>query len=351
MALERGLLVFDKKGRPQIKIRENFFNPSKVDISETLSQSLKALKSVEVEFEWEGGRPKKVREVSGDFVAPRASGVTVKNGAQQGGGGRDNYNQRERMRQDRVQTLSARDFHNPYNFIPAPPRKTDDPELGDHVPVTQERLDPDRITGRIRVEMEAITPLIVPDPSTCQENAAGHKTFNVLRSSDGTPLLPSSSIRGMLRSAYEAVTNSRLGKFSHKEQAQRLAYRMQVQQGIKMIPARIENGQAHLLPGSSSIGGVPFEPQYAAWLPRYSGDKKETRHALPYPDESLPQHGDEVNCWVELRQHYRRTQGGSIPDFKYWKVLVIAKVGDALPAICTAVSGETMKIHGWVCIT
>lgn len=351
MALERGKLVINKKGTPLVEIDGKSFNVAQGDLSCSIVGRLTQLNGTEVEFEREKGLPKKIREVGGVYISPPANKAAEKKNPFMQGYSKEARSYSKGLKTTQVQDLRKRDFHNPYNFIPAPQRRKDDLELGDHEPVTQDRFHQDRITGRIRVQLEAITPLIVTDPSTCQVNAIGHKTFNVLRNGDGTPLLPSSSIRGMLRSAYETVTNSRFSIFSYKEHAQRLAYRMQVQQGIKMIPARIETGQIHLLPGSSSIGGVPYEPQYAAWLPRYSGNDKDIIHALRYPDGSLPSHGEEVECWVELKQHYRRTRGSSIPDFKYWKVLVIAKVGEPLPAIRTAVSGETMKIKGWVCIT
>lgn len=109
-----------------------------------------------------------------------------------------------------------------------------------------------------------------------------------------------------------------------------------------MIPARIENGKITLLCGTSDIknDGSPDGPQYAAWVPRYSGRDKTTDNALKYPDGSLPQHGDEVECWVESVRH------GS-GRFEYWKVTKIerngANIGN-LPA-------TSKRIRGWVCIT
>jgi len=257
------------------------------------------------------------------------------------------------------------DFHNPYNFIPAPPRITDDPELGDHTPIFQDQFYPDRITGRIQIEMEAITPLLIPDPNSCREGGNGHKTFGLLQGNDGKPLIPSSSIRGMLRAAYETVTNSRLGRFPNKDHGKHLAYRMEARDGLSLIPARINNGQIYLLTGTSSLGqnGVP---QYAAWLPRYSGQNKANARAVRYPDGSLPKHGEEVECWVELIQHHRwdRKQYMHKPDFMYWRVCEIVKTGNKLfginqTPIINPIDGRSwhkskgrkLQIHGWVCIT
>ncbi len=336
MALERGRLVLSKKGKPQIEIDGKLFNPAQCELSQSILSRLKQLNGAEVEFEREGGQPRKIREVGSQFAPAQAAAAP--SGYSRAS---DRGKVRDRRTADQPPTMN-RDFRNPYNFIPAPPRKTDDPDLGDYKPVPQDRFHPDRFTGRIRVVMETITPLLVPDPNTCREDESGHKTFALLLGKDGKPLLPSSSVRGMLRSAYEAVTNSRFGRFPKNDHGKRLAYRMEAKGGLRLIPARIENGKITLLCGTSDIknDGSPDGPQYAAWVPRYSGRDKTTDNALKYPDGSLPQHGDEVECWVESVRH------GS-GRFEYWKVTKIerngANIGN-LPA-------TSKRIRGWVCIT
>jgi len=354
MALERGKLVLNKKGKPLVEIEGKPFNPAQGELSQSILERLKQLNGAEVEFEREGGQPKKIREAGCSFVPSHTGAVIRTNDPRQMGRGREMPQQSLGGGIERTP-----DFHNPYNFILAPPRKTDDPDLGDHIPISQDKFYPDRITGRIRVEMEAITPLLVPDPSNCREDN-GHKTFELLRDDDKKPLLPSSSIRGMLRSAYEGVTNSRFGRFPKKDHSKRLAYRMEMGEGARLIPARIYNGKIHLLTGTASIGqdGMPHGSQYAAWLPRYSGRDKVmfTKYTVKYPDGSLPQHGDEVECLVELIKHHR-------PDFQYWRVGAIVKAGSSLPNLAHVSidrledhlrhepTGTTQKIRGWVCIT
>ena len=52
-------------------------------------------------------------------------------------------------------------FHNPYNFVPAPPRSDDpgDGELGNRPPVGHDRFHDGYFTGRITVKMTVATPL------------------------------------------------------------------------------------------------------------------------------------------------------------------------------------------------
>ncbi|MCX7624861.1 MAG: TIGR03986 family CRISPR-associated RAMP protein [Candidatus Sumerlaeaceae bacterium] len=231
-------------------------------------------------------------------------------------------------------------FYNPYNFIPAPPRNAKHPELGDHAPTRQDMFLEERYSGRICVTMEVITPLIIPDPEKCEETSDGHKTYEILKDRAGNPLVPSSSVRGMLRSAYEVVTNSRFGCFS-ADLRRRLAFRMDASQALNLIPARVEGGKIHLLPGTSRIGqnGRPIGPMYAAWLPRYGSPNKSTSAAVKYPNGILPKHGDMVKCHIKL------TSKG---PYSFWRVVSIE------PTNSIAYKGDpcsgSMVITGWVCI-
>ncbi len=338
MSLVRGKLVLTKKGKPQIEKDGRLYNLAYGELSESIRERLKEFNGVEIEFEMEKGQPKRIRPVGSAFVSADRSAVSQARSTPPERRGASNP--QRALEQNPHGMVPS--FHNPYNFIPAPPRNMSDPDLGDHKPVWQDRFYADRITGRIRVQMEAATPLLVPDPYTCREDETDHKTFRLLLDPEGKPLIPSSSIRGMLRSAYEAVTNSRFGRFPQRDHAKRLAYRMEAREGLQLIPARIENNQVHLLTGTSTISedGRPNGAQYAAWLPRYSGREKRVDHALRYFDGTLPQHGDEVECWVELMRHPRS-------NFNYWKVINIARKGSNIenpPA-------HANKIRGWVCIT
>ncbi|WP_129675903.1 TIGR03986 family CRISPR-associated RAMP protein [Candidatus Chloroploca sp. Khr17] len=357
MALELGKLVVRKnKNKPptiQVEINGKLFSPTGSEISQSVLDRLAELDGQEVEFERVKGQPKQVRERGGRFVAPR-QGVPADPRNQRRGHGGGGANQPQSSTQPSASGSPA-DFRNPYNFVPAPPRTLADPELGDQCPIDQSIFNIDRYSGWLRVRMVAQTPLLVPDTEHVREENH-HKTYPLRVGKDDTPLIPASSVRGMLRSAYETITNSRFGRFSSVH-TNRLAFRMSTADGLQLIPARIINGHIHLLTGTSRIGGEgkPDGPMYAAWLPRYHRNGQIATGAIRYPDRSLPKHGDEVVCWVEKIQYTN-------PRF-FWRVRRMVRGNDldqlgpqpeaSQPHGKTAPAQpqEMRRIHGWVCIT
>jgi CRISPR-associated protein (TIGR03986 family) len=204
--------------------------------------------------------------------------------------------------------------------------------------------------------MTTVTPLLSLDVANRTEaDVSDHWVYGVRVGSDGLPAIAPTSVKGMLRSAYEAVTNSRFGVFEGHDA--RLAYRMPAAEGLRMVPARVSDDGAtvELLPGTAPIGrqGGKEGALYAAWLPAYSGGR------VTYSDRSRPQHGEEVVALVELVQHRSRRDGRD--DFRYWQVRDIAPANGPLPAAIADASaqppaesahpGARMKIRGWVCWT
>jgi len=227
------------------------------------------------------------------------------------------------------------DFYNPYNFIPALPRDNRHPALDDALPIGHDRYWNDRWTGQIQVTLKAETPLLLRDPNTVMETSE-HKTHQTKLDLNGRPAVAPEEIRGMLRSAYEAVTNSRLAIFAEHED--RLAYRMAAGDGLELVPARIEAGQIRLLLGTTpntptrSPQGrwqIPGNLMYAAWLPRYwrdphTGGLAVAPHAVRYPGGALPLHGEAAWAWLEKYQ-----RGNT---FCYWRVRKITSTHAALGA-------------------
>jgi CRISPR/Cas system CSM-associated protein Csm3 (group 7 of RAMP superfamily) len=94
---------------------------------------------------------------------------------------------------------AARHYPNPYDFVPL-----------EDAPTLYPRPDQAHYTGlsgQIAFTIEALSPLCVnQDPG--QPNRRGVYEFAHL---DGRPTLPATSIKGMLRSVHEVVTNSTMG--------------------------------------------------------------------------------------------------------------------------------------------
>lgn len=213
------------------------------------------------------------------------------------------------------------DFHHPYNFVTAFPRhhdKLDNSDLGDAQKLkkiaSHGKYHRDRWSGTIGVTLTTQTPLLIPDAATARDSD-GHKYYDLRRTPDGKPYLPPTEIKGMLRTAYEIVTNSRYSVFV--EHQDRLAYRINAK-GVDLIPARVERKgdklYLRLMEGKDiEIAGKTQNLLcYAAKLPRYqnglsnNGRNNRRRGAnvdrrlfpLKYPDGILPQHGDRV--WVRF---------------------------------------------------
>lgn len=99
-------------------------------------------------------------------------------------------------------------FLNPYNFVRYLEKKRE-PETIEEKLLTRCAPPPhDRyvsLTGRITCEIETVTPVFVSDSHAISGD--DHKTYRFFEY-DGQPAIPASSLRGMVRSVFEAVTNS-----------------------------------------------------------------------------------------------------------------------------------------------
>ncbi|HMX26912.1 MAG TPA: TIGR03986 family CRISPR-associated RAMP protein [Blastocatellia bacterium] len=285
---------------------------------------------LEVEYELDRGQPTKIYEVGAAWQPQAAAQPTPARPPARG----------ESRPEFQVSRISLpTEFHNPYNFVPAPPRKTDHPQLGDHEPAGHDRCRDELWSGRIAVSLTTHSPLLIVDAGRVKlydknpnEENPVHKVFPARLDANGQPYLPPTSIKGMLRSAYEAVTNSRMGIFEKHQD--RLAYRMAAK--IGPIPARVElrNGSLGLRLMPASVIG------FAAKLPRYQDgrrlpkDKGESEAALYYPKGNLPQHGN------PLPQH-----GDPV-----WVVVNNSRVTNIRPREGTASPGPNWE-PGWVCVT
>jgi CRISPR-associated protein (TIGR03986 family) len=141
-------------------------------------------------------------------------------------------------------------FLNPYNFVRYLDKPTPEPTADSPEQLLMWRCPPpphDRyvgLTGRITCTVEAVTPLFISDSHAIDEDKEGHKSYRFFQY-DGKPALPASSLRGMVRSVFEAVTNSCFAVFD----GQRLSYRLEAGRSSALVPARVEkhkDGTWHL---------------------------------------------------------------------------------------------------------
>lgn len=242
------------------------------------------------------------------------------------------------------------EFENPYNFVPAPRRNTRNPQLGDHRPPDHHRYHPGRVSGTIDIEIETVTPLLIPDEG--REGRDGHRIFGLRRDANDAPYLPPTSLKGMLRAAYEAVTNSRFGVFAGHEE--RLGYRAAASSGISLIPARVSDDGKYL----ELLDGMRDGSQAAAWVPvRPFSSKGHKAPSIKAP--SIMDHGKCVTAWIEKWRHVDRK--GKQKPFYFWRVLSWSVKGNPMkPAPSprpengekvTQPLGEPLQqVKGWLCI-
>ena len=321
---ENGMLIVKGNGQGLELRRQNGSTQSVkakqfADDAKTLLESYRKGKpqQLSVTFELIGGQPQNIC-----FNAPSTQSSKPTGAAGHGG--------------NVHQPPHTPDFHNPYNFVPAVPRQKVSGELGDHQPVGHQKFHADRFSGVIHVKLTPHTPVLLPDAARAVDVGQDHKSYPVRVDAKGRPYIPPTSIKGMLRSAYEAVTNSRLAVFGGTEASEsqnatghgsRLAFRRPAQ--VEVVPVRIEEVAAQSL----SIRFLKsLWMKSPAKLPRYlerarDARKGEQEAALRYPDKSFPAQGDHV--WVKVDQKGR--------------VSTIEKA--------SARKGQFDELEGWVLIT
>jgi CRISPR-associated protein (TIGR03986 family) len=164
-------------------------------------------------------------------------------------------------------------FLYPYNFVRVEENRP--PAL--EAPAGHHRLDPNRLTGTVRVEVILESPLFVPDPTPWREvdvKGGKHKWLGFYQV-DGLPSLPATSIKGMLRSDFEALTNSCFLTFGSSARHIGLRYNPkradQPVQDFKAGRMELHDGQWQIQPmkvvwtdrplsGVKSGSCVPYQP-------------------------------------------------------------------------------------------
>jgi CRISPR-associated protein len=171
-------------------------------------------------------------------------------------------------------------FLNPYTFIPAFPRTRLPKPLADHEPPPRNFLRPAAWTGRIGVTLTVETPLLLLDTAASRPPEKGDPDHNVypVRLRDGRPYLSATAVKGMLRAAYEAITNSRFGVFGPHDKP--FGFRREAAYALGMVPVYVkEEGRLHRFKVAS--------------FPLYDGEG----NAL-YPPDRMPRHGETLKALV-----------------------------------------------------
>lgn len=217
------LYVDGGSGNPKFSVDLNekrVVDVPRAAISKTILDNPTAFDRATVEVERHHGKITRVWEKGGAYVSAKAPFMPDKQESRKGTPSVAPTQKVDKRPNDKSQTHGGSPgqthyFHNPYNFVCAPPRKISNTNLGDGPPIPWNTFDLTRYTGTIRVELTAVSPLLVFDPTKeKQENIDGksHITCSVRMNGD-LPAIPASSVRGMVRSAYETITHSRFGRF------------------------------------------------------------------------------------------------------------------------------------------
>lgn len=110
-------------------------------------------------------------------------------------------------------------FINPYHFLPL---DSEVPRKNVFKKKEEQKENREQLyTGEIQVELKIRTPLFIPDCHGAENKEGEHKTFEFFTYDGENPVIPGSSIRGMLRSMYEPLTNSCLSAVNLDEQLYR----------------------------------------------------------------------------------------------------------------------------------
>ncbi|HEY0428566.1 MAG TPA: TIGR03986 family CRISPR-associated RAMP protein [Pyrinomonadaceae bacterium] len=318
-----GTISFNKKGQRFLDFttaKGGKINlvPSPDILSPQIKESKEEKISVKVDT-GSDGRPNKVY-MDGESFTPQSQIQRNSNLQNQRQGDQNQRNVQNPPRNNFVQSLKSA-FHNPYNFVPAIPRNHIDgkiDELGDREPSGHDRYFSDKFSGKLTVKMKVETPLIVLDTARMiytndkDRNIKEHKSFPV-RIENSKPFINPTAVKGMLRSAYEAVTNSRMSVFG-KKQTERLAFRAEVGEGLFVVPARIDDEKVFLYTGTSgqpTISGKPQngQPMYAAWVRKYKWHGNYSNAKLNVS------HKQKVWAYINLWEKRRK--------FTFWNVVEI----------------------------
>ncbi|HEU4884216.1 MAG TPA: TIGR03986 family CRISPR-associated RAMP protein, partial [Longimicrobium sp.] len=214
-------------------------------------------------------------------------------------------------------------FFNPYNFVRAlkepkvEPSGVDVRLLGRCPPPPLDRYV--ALSGVIRCSIEAVSPVFVSDSHDVEGARDTHRTFRHFRvpgaDGKGIPAIPASSLRGVVRSVFEAATNSCWEHVADR----RLSRRLVPNDARLLVPARLTGSpgawKVELLTGESGYReNGPSGALYAGWVLQHRSSANGRRSVRLPPGLK---HGEP--CHARMVKH-------NIPGrVTFWNVEALAR--------------------------
>ncbi|MBO9129095.1 TIGR03986 family CRISPR-associated RAMP protein [Bacillus sp. 165] len=234
-------------------------------------------------------------------------------------------------------------FHNPYNFV----RPLNIPDIESEV---TRKAAPSHIklsgqSGVIKATISTKSPFCIIGKEVDEvslDDSKTHKTYDFYKTGNKY-IVPGSSVRGSIRSIFEAITNSCFSILSENDKDEHnrpLFYRGEMGESNKIIPAKViydkktNTYQAELFTGHVKDPDVEKNLQYAAWVFKYgtAGKKKDNaKKNISYNEEYKKRfidkpsdrmklsHGQKVYAKLEEIKYNKQTQRNPI-TFTFYSV-------------------------------
>lgn len=248
-------------------------------------------------------------------------------------------------------------FHHAYNGIPT--RRSDAPFLRDGEPTPLDHLARDTYSGTLKLTIETKTPLITawrdPDGRLVVPSASGKKEGAL---SDDDAIIPTTSLKGVLSAAYEAVTQSRFRVFDNDERQAQFRYTTDhPQRWQKNDIRRWKTGFLRVALGDEGHKWS-IHLQQCALLPdsinaevNFAVKETEVENLLKSLRESTP-HLSQVDSFEAFKQELpNKTKNGSKKGTRKETKLIVSNIHNI--NICTSKSPkqatpQSIKCEGYV---
>ncbi len=219
---------------------------------------------------------------------------------------------------------SEQTFINPYNFVSSDWNKTD-----------RKSVEKGEKSGVLHCRLQTITPLAIP---SFRERINDHNYYDFMRNTNGVPMIPGSSLRGAVRSVYEALTDS---CYSTSKKDQIITKRASMQEiGKPGLLIRDNNGKWALYNAKRYLV-VISDKEYAP-LSKIENAKKYSRDELHEIGQGAHVSFDIVGKHISIKK--KKINGKEITE-----EIEIGDVVNNLKEVKDLVK-KPNKQHGYLCI-